>query len=225
MLTFSTEWFEPISLGPEGIVSGRQGAFGLGTLLVLKCSATQRVLMARKSFREGFEGSNQFTLPGGMLRSDGALEFGPLDFNRCLGETLAKRVQAETGVALKSVDGLVSLDQWPPIVGRYTIRGDQLVAASILPFYGETQHELSTLTNDPTVHSAAWYDPVEVMHEVTQTNALILAQVFWPDWSVAEQEKIKPILLPHFEAVLDNAEFVGAWSPISPWSERQAGNK
>lgn len=209
---FDTSWIDPISIGEEGIVVGRDNAFGIGTLLVLRCSATNRVLMGRKSFREGFEGSNQFTFPGGMLRSE-----GPLNFEVCLEQTLQERVLAETGVSIQSIDSLVSLDNWPPIIGRYTIRGNQLVSVSILPFYGETETELAAWENDPTVHSVGWYDPLEVMHEITQTNALILAQVLWSDFSTVQQEKIRPILIPHFETVRKNAEHVDASLPIPPW--------
>ncbi len=211
-LAFSTGWIDPISIDEDGIVVGRDNAFGIGTLLVLRCEATNRVLMGRKSFREGFEGSNQFTFPGGMLRSEGTL-----DFKACIQRALRERVAAETGVSLQSLDSLVALDDWPPIVGRYTIRGSRLVSTSILPFYGETKTELPAWSNDPTVHSVNWYDPLEVVHEVTQTNALILAQALWAKWSVAEQEKIKPILVPHLATVRENAELVGANLPVPPW--------
>ena len=212
-LTFSTSWLDPISIGDEGIVFGGGGAFGIGALLVLRCASTSRILMARKSFREGFEGSNQFTFPGGMLRSN-----EPLDFNACVGETLQNRVLAESGISIQSLDVVKPMDHWPPIIGRYIIRGDQLVCSSILPFYGETDIELPAWTDDSTVHSVAWYDPVEVMPEVTQTNALILAQILWSQWSQDEQQMIKPMLQPHFEAVTENAAVVGAPLPRPPWS-------
>lgn len=212
MLTFSTELLEPISVDQEGIVFGRAGAFGIGTLLVLRCPNTHGVLMARKSYRKGFEGSNQFAFPGGMLRANGAL-----DFEACLETTLQNRVLAEAGVSIQSVHKLIPLDQRPPVVGRYTIRGRQLVSTSILPFYGETDVELPASTNDATVHSVGWYDPIDVMHEMAQTNALILAQALWAEWSIAERAKIKPILVPHFEAVTENAKCVGAMLPLAPW--------
>ncbi len=199
-------------MSEEGIVQGRDGAFGLGALLVLKCSTTNRVLMGRKSFRKGFEGSNQFTFPGGMLRSAGVL-----DFDACLEQTLRERVLAETGVLMGFVDDLVPLDSWPPIIGRYTIRGTQLVTTAILPFLGTSETEHPTESNDPTVYAVDWYDPLEIMHEVTQTNALLLAKILWPDWSSAQQQKMRPILEPHFAAVRENAEHVGAFLPVSPW--------
>lgn len=211
-LAFSTTWIDPISVDAEGIVVGKNNAFGIGTLLVLKCRNTNRVLMGRKSFREGFEGSNQFTFPGGMLRSEGAL-----DFNACIQRTLRERVSAEAGVSIHALEHLVALDHWPPIVGRYTIKGDRLVSTSILPFYGEVETQLPASSNDSTVHAVTWYDPLEVMHEVTQTNALILAQALWTKWSIAEQQQIKPVLMPHFEAVSENAESVGATLPEPPW--------
>lgn len=210
---FDTAWLDPVSIGEEGIVFGRDNAFGIGTLIVLRCPFTNRVLMGRKSFREGFEGSNQFTLPGGMLRSE-----ANLDFKTCLGTTLQERVLAETGVSIQSIESLVPLDEWPPVVGRYTIRGTQLVSAAILPFYGESKTELPTWTTDPTVYAMGWYDPLEVMHEITQTNALILAQAFWAEYSTTQQEEILPILAPHFEAVIKNAEQLGADLPFAPWS-------
>lgn len=212
-LHFSTDCINPISVGDDGIVVGRDNAFGIGTLLVLRCQKTNRVLMGRKSFREGFEGSNQFTLPGGMLRSEGTL-----DFKTCIETTLQERVSAETGVLTQSIDSLVPLDDWPPVIGRYTIRGNQLVFASILPFYGESKTELPTRTNDPTVYAVGWYDPLEVIHEITQTNAIILAQTFWAEYSTAQKEEILPILIPHFEAITGNAEQLGADIPLAPWS-------
>ncbi len=215
-IAFSTKWIEPISLNDEGIVVGNDHAFGIGTLLVLRCRATHRFLMGRKSFREGFEGSNQFTFPGGMLRSE-----SPSNFDACLAKALQARVLAESGVSIASIDHLVPLDNWPPIVGRYVIRGNQMVSAAILPCYGETDTELTTAANDPTVHSVGWYDPLEVMHEITQTNALIMAQVIWPECSPAQQEKIRPILQPHFEIVRENAELVGAIAPVPPWGAHE----
>jgi len=168
--------------------------------------------MGRKSARDGFEGSDQFTFPGGMLRSE-----QHLDFQSCLAQTLQARVMAETGVSTLSLKRLVALDHRPPIVGRYTIRGNQLVSAAILPVFAETSAELAVSANDPTVYSVDWYDPIEVMHEVTQTNALIVSQLLWAEWSESERRAIKPILVPHFEAVRENAEIVGACAPIAPW--------
>ena len=57
------------------------------------------------------------------------------------------------------------------------------------------------------------------MPEVTQTNALILAQILWSEWSKREREEVKAIVLPHFEAVRENAEVVGAVPPKSPWGD------
>ena len=213
-MTYSKRWFEPLSVAEDGIVVGRNKAFGIGTLLVLRCSTTKRILMGRKSFRVGFEGSNQFTFPGGMLRSTGVL-----DFDACLEHTLYERVIAETGISIRAIDNLVSLDDWPPIVGRYTIRGDQLVSSLILPFLGYVNDELQVSAQDPSVYSVAWYNPLEIMPEVTQTNALILAQILWSEWSKSQQEKVKAIVLPQFESVRANAEIVGAALPQSPWGD------
>ena len=200
---FSTAWIDPITVGEDGIVVGRSGAFGLGTLLVLRCAATDRVLMGRKSFRQGFEGSNQFAFPGGMLRSDGVF-----NFDQCLEQTLVGRVSAETGISVHSIDRIRPLD---------TIKGKRLVSTAILPFYADFEIELPIMANDPTVYAVGWYDPIEVMHEVTQTNALILAQALWTRFTPSQQEKIKPILRPHFEVVKENAELLRAREPKPAW--------
>ncbi len=92
-----------------------------------------------------------------------------------------------------------------------------MVSAAILPFYSDIEKEVPVLANDPTVYALGWYDPLEVMHEVTQTNALILAQALWTRFTPSQQETIKPILLSHFEAVRENAELVGAIEPIAVW--------
>ena len=213
-LTFNQSWIDPISLGEEGIVVGRTDSLGIGTLLVLKCLTTKRVLMGRKSFREGFEGSNQFTFPGGMLRSDGSF-----NFQSCLELTLRNRVLEETGVSLQSIVNLVPMDEWPPIIARYTVRGSKMVSAAILPFYGECPTELPTTAYDNTVHSVGWYDPFEILHEITQTNALILAQALWTDCSIVQREDLKLYLATHFEDVKGNAELVGAILPKPAWEE------
>ncbi len=150
-----------------------------------------------------------------MLRSRGTL-----NFNACLEDTLRERVQSEAGVSIQTIDRLVPLDRQPPIIGRYTIRGHQQVSASIVPYYGETEIELPTYTEDPTVYSVGWYNPLEIMPEVTQTNALILAHVFWSQWSISEQETITPILLPHLDAVRKNAEFFDTMPPSPPWDTK-----
>ena len=140
-LVFDSKWCEPISFNDARIMVGRDRAFVIGTLLILRCTSSNRVLMGRKSFRDGFEGSNQLTLPGGMIRAESA------HFNTCVAQTLEKRVREETGVSLAPLKKLLPLDEQPPVVARYTVKGKK-VSAAILPFYGEVATELPATSRD-----------------------------------------------------------------------------
>lgn len=190
---------------------GRDGAFGIGTLLLIRCSKSNRVLMGRKSFRDGFEGSNQFTFPGGMLRAESSDQF-----NACIEKTLERRVREETGISLDSLTTLLPLDDRPPIVARYTVRGRK-VSAAILPFYGEVTTELPTFSLDSTVYAAGWYNPLSVVDQTTQTNALILAQALWESFSSGEKDTLRRQLSPYCKEARSDADIVGAAPPQFAW--------
>lgn len=72
-------------------------------------------------------------------------------------------------------------------------------------------------TDSPAVHSVDWYDLLEVVTEITQTNPLMLAPALWPEYPLSQHEKITPVLIPPFEIVRKNAELVGAVSPVPAW--------
>ncbi len=211
-LLFDRNWCEPIDSAEDGIVTGNNNSFGIGTLLVLVCSKTNRVLMGRKSYRVGFEGSNQFTFPGGMLRTSGRL-----DFEACIADTLEKRVMEESGVSVGSLEAVHPQDGWPPVVARYTIGGNKKVAAAILPFYAEVATELPAKSNDATVYSVGRYNPLLILDEITRTNALILAQILWQGFTSDQKRAIKPKLDHHYRAAAVDAALVGASPPAAPW--------
>ena len=209
-LEFDSKWCEPISFDDTGIMVGRDGAFGVGTLLLLRCTASNRVLMGRKSYRVGFEGSNQFTLPGGMIRAASP------HFNSCLEKTLERRVREETGISLASVEKLYPLDEHPPIIARYTVRGRK-VSAAILPFYGEVETELPTSSVDSTVYAADWYNPLECIDQITKTNALILIQSLWDSFPGSIKAALKRKLSSYYEDARSDAAIVGAVPPRIVW--------
>lgn len=77
----STEpaWMEACAFRPNevGILTSTYGNAGLGAVLIVECSATGRFLMARKSFRAGYEMNDRLTFPGGMVRARGAITTTP----------------------------------------------------------------------------------------------------------------------------------------------------
>ncbi len=168
---------------------GGDGSFGIGTLLVVEIGRSRKLLFARKSYRLGYEGSDQYTFPGGMVRSHHK-QAGMVTW---LQTTLRTRVATEVGLDITSHVGVKPLDVTPPVVACYTVQG-QRKHTVILPFILSITKTFLPRVQDTTVYNPGWHVPTNIWGEITATNRLIAAYYLWHRLSEAEKVAAQPFL-------------------------------
>lgn len=206
-------WLQNINVSGAGIAMGGGGRFGLGALLVVERAETKELLFARKTYRPGFEGNDQFTFPGGMIRPQDRRE----SMARWIQESLAIRVAAEVGLEFHAYQNMAPLEVTPPVVTAYIAKGRRRHTV-ILPFVLSMTQVFSPWTQDPTVYDPGWYSPVQVWREITPANRLIAAYYLWPRLSQQEQTETKPFLDEAFTQAAGAAAEVQLPTPAIPWA-------
>ena len=170
LLDSHAPWLQNLDVSDDGIATAGGGRFGLGVLLVVERARSRKLLFARKTYRSGYEGNDQFTFPGSMIRPQDRQE----DFARWTLESLTTRVAAEAGLDVQAYESIQPLDVTPPVVTAYTAKGQQRYTV-ILPFILSMTEAFTPRTQDPTVYDLGWHSPVQAWHEITPANSITRA--------------------------------------------------
>jgi len=205
-------WLQNLSVSESGTVVGECGRFGLGAVLVVERGHTRELIFARKSYRKGYEGNNQWTFPGGMVRPSAG---GGI--TSWIKTSLATRVGAEVNLGLSAREKYSPLNNWPPVVAAYKVRGSRRHTV-ILPFILSLAQEFRPWSKDATVYDPGWYVPVNLWHEITPTNRLIAAYYLWSRLSETERREARPWLVEALNQATGWATEVQLPVPAAPWS-------
>ena len=163
-------WMERCEFRPAegGMLTSANGRVGLGAVLMAECSATGRFLMARKSFRAGYEMNHRLTFPGGMVRaSDAAASLCDM-----ITTSLEHRALVEARLSLNDVPSLAALDQLPPMV--------------------EYEHP-ETAGGDGSTYDTRWRDLDSIWPEVSYANGISLAQLVWGRLTPTERQHVQAV--------------------------------
>ena len=213
LLDLHAPWLQNINVSAAGIAMAGGGRFGLGVLLVAELARTGQLLFARKSYRPGFEGNDQLTFPGGMIR--------PQDRQKGMAhwmqDSLATRVAAEVGLEVQDYRRITPLEVTPPVVTTYIAKGQRRYTV-ILPFVLSMTQAFSPSTQDPTVYDPGWCTPVRVWREITPANRLIAAYYLWPRLSQWERAAAQPCLAEALQQSAAAAAAVYLPTPAAPWT-------
>jgi hypothetical protein len=206
-------WLRTLHVSESGTAVGEGGRFGLGAVLVVERGHTRELLLARKSYRRGYEGNDQWAFPGGRVRP--SAEGG--DITNWIQASLATRVLAEVNLDLSSQEQYSPLDSCPPVVAAYTARGGRRHTV-ILPFTLALGPEFCPWSHDATVYAPGWHMPMNLWHEITPTNRLIAAYYLWNRLAEAERQAAQPWLVEALQQAAEWAAEVQLPAPAAPWS-------
>ena len=205
-------WLSRITISNTGIAMGQNERFGIGTLLVAEFRNTRKLLFAKKSFRAGFEGNNQYTFPGGMVRPP---KKGS-GIKSWIYNTLFTRVAEEVGLDLRVASKVKPLEVTPPVVAKYFAKG-KTRHTIIIPFISTVTLNTPLYSKDSTVYDPGWHIPVDIWADITPTNRLIASYYIWNRLSSDEQLKARPFLNDALEQAVEWATEVDLPSPQAPW--------
>lgn len=186
---FKEDWFEnrDLHLGENGIVGFDQGRLGIGAFVMVECEASKRFLLGRKAYRPGLDISDQFTFPGGMVRTQ-SLDVGT--FGRWLTQSIATRHKAEVGIGIEQFVSVAAQDHLPPYVGSYVVNG-AAVTSVVLPFHAQLSNELTASASDPTVYDVGWRSVEDLWSEISPSNGLALANLVWDRLGSRERSDVQ----------------------------------
>ena len=164
----------------------------------------------QKASKQGYEFSDQWTLPGGMIR--GAYD---LDAPRPhIVEELAQRAHAEAGLQPQVADLTAGLG---PVVTSYTVadvRRFTLVAA----FEQDLVSRPALKSSDRSIQAARWMPCSTDLRAFAPGNCVIIGHILWPRLEVAHQNAARDPIAKAVETCADWSRQVGVAPPPPPWA-------
>jgi len=198
----------------HGVIMSGDGRVGLGAVLILECRETGRFLLARKSFRQGYEMNHRFAFPGGMIRVQ---ENTRSDLSRLIPMALEHRVLVESGLSFGSMGPIRALDQVPPVVATYTVRG-QRVTTAIVAFYSILEAEVGiAIVGDGSTYDADWRDLDTIWPQIASANGISLAQLVWERLTSPARTRVSALLGSAARRAREDASRAGWPAPFIPW--------
>lgn len=208
-------WMENCAFTPKeaGVLTSANGRVGLGAVLIVECSATGRFLMARKSFRAGYEMNDRLAFPGGMVR--GSEETATM--SDMIAISLEQRARAEAGISFGDIHSLVPLHRFPPVAATYTVRG-HAVTTAIIAFHALVDHEVAVAAQDDgSTYDARWRDLDSIWPEISFANSISLAQLVWGRLTTIERRRVRTMLDQAAQKAIEDARRAELPAPAIPW--------
>ena len=199
----------------DGVIMSGDRKVGLGAVLILECRETGRFLLARKSFRQGYEMNHRLTFPGGMVRVQ---ENTTSDLSRLIPMALERRVLVESGLSFANLGPIRALDQVPPVVATYTVRGERVTTA-VIAFHSMTEEEVAGVAKfgDASTYDARWRDLDIIWPQIASANGISLAQLVWGRLTSQARARVSALLGSAAQRSREDAERVGWPAPFIPW--------
>lgn len=199
-------WFPAlVKKSVDGVQGAASTSFRLGAVAVLRDPKSGNITLVRKAKAEGYEFSDQWVLPGGMLSALSSADSAAA--LRCLRARLAERVEREAGFRADPADLLPLALGQPPITRFH--RGQDDIYSAVIPFVlCATDLEATTTTASSTVESRALNSGFP-WEQMAPANALILAGLVWSELDDAERNVARPFLGRAADVCRTSAESIG----------------
>lgn len=205
-------WIAHVRAGGDGFFQIGSGV-GLGAVALCVDEFTGDILVVRKSVRPGYEFSNLYALPGGMIRWRTATEA----LRDAIAGSLSSRCERETGLLLSCETPLIPIDLFPPPTTRYLARG-VVRHTLVLPFRVARVRRFVPHAGDASVTEASWQPPAVVLPAMAPANRVILAHGLWSRLSATARRELVPCVQEAVGVCAEWARSVGV-APVShSWS-------
>jgi len=209
-------WCQGMRTGEGGTLTFGAGVVELGAVLVARRVDAPSVLLVQKAARAGYEWSGRWALPGGMLRGQDLHSVGVEDLEALARAAMARRVAVEVGVPLHGVGSARPLGLIPPPVTHYHLKAKSCYVL-VLPFVLEGVEALPTQSDDPSIATARWREPVEAWGELTPATSLILGHLLWRELGATGRASVEPLLRDALAVCRGWAAEVGLPPVPAPW--------
>ncbi len=212
-------WASPLIPGSEGRLIVKNTDLECGVVLFLREEPGGRVLMVQKALRDGYEFSDLWVLPGGMIRVGNP---APDEVGATLEESGSRFVQIrlalETGLKLERQALRALRGFWPPPVTRYKAKGRTRYTL-VLPFSHDPlpSAPMELAPHCSSIQALGWLDPVARWEEIAPANQIILANLLWTQWSQKQRARVRPALEATREQCTRWAQEVGFEPPALPF--------
>jgi len=201
-------WLAQVRKEVDGFFQVCSGV-GLGAVALCVDDLTGDVLVVRKSVRPGYEFSNLYALPGGMIRWRTSTEA----LRDAIAGSLFSRCERETGLLLSCETPLIPIDLFPPPTTRYLARG-VVRHTLVLPFRVVRVRRFVPHASDASVTEASWQPPAVVLPAMAPANRVILAHVLWSRLSATAWRELVPCVQEAVGVCAEWARSVGV-APVS----------
>ena len=177
----------------------------LGTVL-MACSK-DRFVAVRKARKPHYDFSGLWAMPGGMVRSQGAV------LERDIEASLRTRAAAESGLAVESLKRAPGLG---PVVTAYDVAGLRRYVV-VVAYVSDFPQPMSLNTSDASVTDAIWSVVPPPWSEFAPANRLIVGHLLWGRLEPAECLSAQPALQAALAECTAAAREIGWPAPLPPW--------
>ena len=193
---------------PDGFVAlGESSKWRLGGVVYARAGA--RFAAIQKTQKPGYEFSDLWALPGGMVR-----DFSAPEAEVSIAESVARRAAAEAGFAPTPVDLVHGLG---PVTTSYTVDNAQKWTL-VVAFECKMRSASSLQPSDHSVQAARWTESNRALTDFAPANQVIIGHLLWPEYDDIQRRAARDILEPPYAKCVDWANQAGVVPPAAPWS-------
>lgn len=193
--------------GNEPVALWRLGA-------ILFATRDCQFVAVRKAFKDGYEFSGNWALPGGMVRAAGTVN----DFPAHAMASVAERASAEASLAPGQLAVQPNLG---PVVTSYTARSARRFTI-VVCFQQALASDFAPSSSDQSIQIACLMPFTSALSEFAPANRLILGHLLWPHLSAREREVASAPVNFALTECLGYASAAGVAPPVGPWASASA---
>lgn len=161
----------PIAPNEEQIWTTLHRGVGVGAVIIVNEVGSDRILLVQKAPRPGYEFSNKWVLPGGMIRQEADAE----TFESSIQRTLRERFEAESGVPAKLLRRVRPTEESLTAVSSYVVHGHRRYTL-VCAFRGDLTTPANPSPADRSISAAAFLRPWQMWNDIAPASRLIVAR-------------------------------------------------
>lgn len=203
-VTFDDKGF----LGP----SQSHARFGV---VVVAATGDDTVLLVKKAYRDGYEFSDQWAFPGGMIRGMSS-DKPDLSVEEVIRTSASSRFTAETGLPMSASDLCMGFSS--PVVTKYTVKGEQKTTIVLEVGHDFRANPPADLlgTTDSSISDVRLWTPFDAIPMCAPANRIILARRYWNRFDHRERTAILSLVDESFD-FCNLAAIECRWPQIRKW--------